>query len=353
MAITHSLPLSQWYTDETSQWTLDYPPFFAYFEFALSHVAKYFDAQMLVVENLNYASGSTIIFQRLSVMAGDIVYGIGLQRYIYGAHWFVHHKIVYTFLFSCFNLMVKPSTKRATLLWIALTVGNVSLFIVDHIHFQYNGLLFGILLCSVAKVRQEKFLQAAFLFAVLLNMKHIFVYVAPAFIVYLAKYYCLRQRKRWQQLFALAKLGIVVLTVTAISFGPFYGQIPQVLARLFPFKRGLCHAYWAPNFWALYNALDFALAKFAFGSKANCEYTHGLVQDFQHQVLPSVHPIATFVLTFLMQLPHLVILCYRKYDVKESPRTLLRLISLTACSAFLFGWHVHEKAILMVLIPVR
>lgn len=45
-SISASLPPR--YYEETSQWTLDYPPLFAWFEWALSHVAALFDPAMLV-----------------------------------------------------------------------------------------------------------------------------------------------------------------------------------------------------------------------------------------------------------------------------------------------------------------
>ena len=122
------------------------------------------------------------------------------------------------------------------------------------------------------------------------------------------------------------KLGSVILAVFGAAFGPFWywGQIEQVLRRLFPFSRGLCHAYWAPNVWALYSFTDRVLLLgqsltniviFVFpltslvapkiglpiDQSALNSVTRGLVGDTSFAVLPNVDPKLTFALTLSFQ----------------------------------------------------
>lgn len=130
----------------------------------------------------------------------------------------------------------------------------------------------------------------------------------------------------------------------------------QVFSRLFPFKRGLCHAYWAPNFWAIYNIADIVSSKLFQPHLQNvAQNTRGLVQEFEHYSLPKIKPLTTFILTSCIMLPcFLKILLFRSSSSKETQKQdFVHAISIFACTSFMFGWHVHEKAILMVFIPMR
>ncbi|XP_036364126.1 probable dolichyl pyrophosphate Glc1Man9GlcNAc2 alpha-1,3-glucosyltransferase isoform X1 [Octopus sinensis] len=347
LSITNKLPVRKWYYEETSIWTLDYPPFFAWFEFLLSHIARYFDPKMLVVQSGAYTSQATVYFQRLSVILSDLVLVYAVQELNHG-----YHKANKT------NTLVNTGLAISVLI-----LSNFGLLLVDHIHFQYNGFLFGILLLSLVRIRQGKFLRGAFLFVVLLNFKHIFLYIAPAYFVYLLKCYCFRSTSDgkilWHSfsIMKLVYLSLIVISVFGLSFGPFIymKQLYQVLSRLFPFKRGLSHAYWAPNFWALYNFADKALVYtgqntgFIHVNKTDSSLmTGGLVQEFHHTVLPSITPHITLLLTFLAIFPVLLSIWIKP----QKGKSLIEAVALCAFGSYMFGWHVHEKAILMVILPL-
>lgn len=120
--------------------------------------------------------------------------------------------------------------------------------------------MYGILIASLVLARHKSGLLASgFVFAALLCMKHIYAYLAPAYVVFLLRAYCLSPKSILRiQFLNCLKLGTGILCILAAAFGPFAlrGQIPQILSRLFPFSRGLCHAYWAPNVWAIYSFID-------------------------------------------------------------------------------------------------
>lgn len=135
-----------------------------------------------------------------------------------------------------------------------------ALLIIDHVHFQYNGFLYGILILSLVLARQESTrLLSGFLFVALLCLKHIYLYLAPAYFVYLLRAYCLSENRILRIRFGNSfRLAFGLAGIFGAAFGPFlyWGQLDQLLARLFPFSRGLCHAYWAPNVWAMYSFSD-------------------------------------------------------------------------------------------------
>lgn len=194
---------------------------------------------------------------------------------------------------------------------------------------------------------QKKYIQSAFYYTLLLNMKHIFIYIAPVYFFFLLKNYCFGSIRKF--IANVIKLGCVVTTVTAISFGPFIDHLPQVISRLFPFKRGLTHAYWAPNFWALYNFADKALT-IALKIPRKNSNTGGLVQEVEHSFLPSISPQLTFIVVSVAMLPCCLKMLFFK---TESIKSFMKPLIICAATSFMFGWHVHEKAILMVLIPLQ
>mmetsp|Transcript_16234 Transcript_16234/g.24722 ORF Transcript_16234/g.24722 Transcript_16234/m.24722 type:complete len:536 (+) Transcript_16234:241-1848(+) len=369
LAITRHLPIEEWYYDDvngTTVHTLDYPPGFAFFEFILSNNAltTWLESQQildgrcfaLLGDHENTPSNACVLFHRITVVLSDVIYYLG-SYFAASVVWDSQPKQFETTVF---------------LLWF-----NPGLLWLDHVHFQYNGMLCGILLISLGflmkglELSQTFFMEmmnhlfAAFFFAVLLTMKHLYLPLGPLYFVYLLRRFCFRSSSKSFSWARFCSLGLVTGSTLVAPFLPFVmlvnkysalDSIKQILSRLFPFGRGLVHDYWAGNVWALY----------VFANKV-------LRVVLKRDVLPMVPPLICALLLLAGLLPSLFCAwqcgrIFHKCDsvkkskaFKEKEKTqsqtklrilLLHTIVLCSTSAFMLAYHVHEKAIMTAIIPL-
>ncbi|EAR96049.2 dolichyl pyrophosphate Glc1Man9GlcNAc2 alpha-1,3-glucosyltransferase-like protein, putative (macronuclear) [Tetrahymena thermophila SB210] len=328
LRITYNLPLREWYYDDVSIWTLDYPPLFAYFEYILTFPARFFDMKMLET-NQEYKSENTVIYQRATVMISDLLFLYAICNFIKVSFGKNKQNYAYAVLFTFLQF---------------------GFLLVDNIHFQYNQFLQGIFILSLTKFIEGRNIFGGILFALVLCFKHIFLYSAPAIFFFLLKFYCFDNGNKLN-IRNFSKLGMSVVTVFLISFLPFLSldAIKQILSRMFPFQRGLVHAYWAPNFWALYCFADKVLStlarkllKIPISSKSTL--TSGVVQVTQFDILPEIKPIYTIMAIIIISLP-------LWYKIVRNPKAqnILLYSSIQMFIFYMLGYHVHEKAILLPL----
>ncbi|KAL3800137.1 hypothetical protein HJC23_001058 [Cyclotella cryptica] len=372
LAITRHLPLSSWYFEDLqgrTVHTLDYPPGFAWFEYFLSNNfvttslvgSGWLDDKCLdlLPDDDNVPSERCVTFQRCTVILSDVIL-------FFGAY----------FVARSTNLNVPKGVdvEEASALTFLLIATNPGLIVLDHIHFQYNGMLLGLLLCSVACIirgapkdttavqvknsnerraasNQMWELSGAALFALLLAMKHLYVTLAPLFFVHLLRHHCFVAKKGREEESSSAVLHfsftrfVLLAAVTLVCLlGPFlpffvqqnaWGQIEQILKRLFPFGRGLVHDYWAANVWALY--------LFA-----------GRVSSYIIR-MPFVPERLAPALICAWKAAGAELGCQLKGSLKVNPWAgsfFMYAVVFSSFSAFMLGYHVHEKAIMTAIIPL-
>jgi len=341
LAITRNLSLDEWYfndVDGMTVHTLDYPPAFAFFEWFLSNnpftlfLLRGDDRCLaLLPDSDNDPSSTCVAFQRSTVILSDVVLWIGAWIASTGFH--------------------SESIPKATISFL-LIVLNPGLLWLDHIHFQYNGMLLGILLASLGclmhgentlptKEEYDYFhLSGAALYALLLNMKHLYLPLGPIYLFYLLSSYCFAEgRFVPRRFFAVAVVTGISLILPWIPFlflrDP-KAQLVQILARLFPFGRGLVHDYWAANVWAF-----FSLAN------KGVRFLSGRISSFPIISLPEPTPAVCAILLLISILPGMWIICR-----SPTKNRLIQTVVYTSLCSFMLAYHVHEKAILTALIPL-
>eukprot|EP00891_Asterochloris_glomerata_P004031 jgi/Astpho2/4031/e_gw1.00063.104.1_t len=317
MEITTHLPVKDWYKNTTlnnlEYWGLDYPPLSAYqaglASWLCGKIVGHFDPAAVA---LNSSSGYETPFSkglmRWTVIAADIL--IHFPASIFSTVVFARGRGLEQQAWLLLLLLLQPAA-----------------LIIDHGHFQYNNISLGLTAAAAAAVAAHHDVLGSIAYCLAINHKQMSLYFAPAFFGHLLGK-CLRQPgARKASAKHAAQTGRSVLLTFAVCWAPWLLSQEAalgVLQRVLPVKRGLYEDY-VGNFWCATN------------------FVVKWRKLYEQQVLVKLCAAVTLGSCLPAMAQQLL---------KPSSHGLLRCMACSALGFFLFSYQVHEKSILMPLLPL-
>ncbi|KIY45614.1 ALG6, ALG8 glycosyltransferase, partial [Fistulina hepatica ATCC 64428] len=317
MELTIHLPVSQWYTYDLQYWGLDYPPLTAYVSWLCGIIGTWIEPSWFAFESSRgmETEGSKLYLRATVLILDALVYVPALVMFTQSWHGTRSRRTRNTALLT---LLLQPT-----------------LLLIDFGHFQYNSVMLGLTLMALDFFVRGRDLLGAVCFVLSLGFKQMALYYAPAVGGYLlAKCLVLGPQDGRQLFLRLAGTTLLSFFVLFIPFLPPFGGVSSIMhpiTRIFPFARGVFEDKVA-NFWCASNVV-FKWRAWAAAST--------LVKLSAILTAGAFAPAVTLLL---------------RTGLRRSSVTLLSLLPYallsTSMAFFLFSFQVHEKTILVPLLPL-
>ncbi|KAI9319619.1 glycosyl transferase [Dichotomocladium elegans] len=307
MEITLHLPYSRWYNYDVEWWGLDYPPLTAFHSLlcGFMQVGTWFDPVWFALDaSRGLESAESKMFMRATVLISEA--------------------IIYVPAAWCFCRIVYPEQRQKhTALFLILM--QPALILIDHGHFQFNNVMLGFSLWTINGLITGHYILGSIAFCLSLGFKQMALYYALAVFAFLLGQ-CFKASTPTKGLILLLKLGITVVITLGTLFSPWLHaleQLQQVVHRIFPVARGLYEDKVA-NVWCALNVIV------KLRNLLSLEATVRL----------------SLCTTFMACLPVCIHL-----GMAPSPARFGYALLNTSLAFFLFSFQVHEKSILLPLLP--
>ncbi|KAJ3976924.1 glycosyltransferase family 57 protein [Lentinula raphanica] len=344
MEITFHLPIHEWYSYDLQYWGLDYPPLTAYVSWLCGAVANIINPTWIALHSSRgIETVSSKLFMRLTVLIFDAL---------------IYVPAVLVFSQTWYGARSRRTQDLAFLMLIL----QPALFLIDFGHFQYNSVMLGLTIMAINFFATGHDLLGAASFVLSLGFKQMALYYAPAVGTYLLAKCVFLGPTDGSRLFV--RLGCTTVATFILLFLPWippFSTSPALIldpiSRIFPFARGLFEDKVA-NFWCASNVV--------------IKWKTWIAQEMLVKVAA--------VLTLLGFLPSVIVMGKTAWELKvwngsaetgsnsnehtqnsnqEESSSHTPILSLlpyalinSSMSFFLFSFQVHEKTILLPLMPL-